>query len=329
MTPPLQVVFSLERRPGGEVGIRYNCPDPTQMPMPETSPLWPPPSNKPPERLIVFYHPKVEHSVRLAEALVEYMARRLGSAVIQASIEDPEARAHVAGQDMIVMLGGDGSMLYGGRLAAPHQVPVLGVNLGRLAFLPEVQPDEWQAALDRVLAGAYWIEERMMLHVEHRRSGQFLDAYEALNEAVVGRGALARPVRLKTLIDGGEITTYVADGLIIATPTGSTAYALAAGGPILPPELKNILLIAIAPHLSLDRAIVLAQGATVEVVVRTDHQAILSADGQVEVPLMDHDHVCVRMSDYVTRFVRVRPQNYFYTSLMARMLQNPAADKNK
>ena len=96
---------------------------------------------------------------------------------------------------------------------------------------------------------------------------------------MVGRGALARPVRLRTLIDGGELTTYVADGLIVSTPTGSTAYALAAGGPILPPELQNILLIAIAPHLSIDRAIVLPQGATVEVIVRTDHQAILSVDG--------------------------------------------------
>ena len=105
------------------------------------------------------------------------------------------------------------------------------------------------------------------------------DHYEALNEAVIGRGALARPVRLKTMIDGGELTTYVADGLIVATPTGSTAYALAVGGPILPPELRNILLIAIAPHLSIDRAIVLPQGATVEVMVRTDHEAILSTDG--------------------------------------------------
>ena len=295
----------------------------------ETSSRAAPGSRKPPERLIVFYHSKVENSATLAGALVAYLTRRLGGAVFQASIEDPEARARVGGQDMIVMLGGDGSMLHGGRLAAPHDVPVLGVNLGRLAFLPEVQPDEWQEALDRVLAGEYWIEERMMLHVEHRRHGQFLGAYEALNEAVVGRGALARPVRLKTMIDGGEITTYVADGLIIATPTGSTAYALAVGGPILPPELKNILLVAIAPHLSLDRAIVLAQGVTVEVVVRTDHQAILSADGQVEVPLLDLDHVCVRMSDHLARFVRIRPRNYFYTSLMARVQQNPAADKNK
>jgi NAD+ kinase len=134
-------------------------------------------------------------------------------------------------------------------------------------------------------------------------------------------------VQLKTLIDGNELTTYVADGLIIATPTGSTAYALAVGGPILPPELRNLLLIAIAPHLSLDRAIVLAQGATVEVIVRTDTEALLSTDGQTQVPLRDGDVIGVRMSDHVTRCVRVRPPNYFYAMLMARMTQNPAAEK--
>jgi NAD+ kinase len=220
-------------------------------------------------------------------------------------------------------------MLRGGRLTAPWQIPVLGVDLGRLGFLVEAQPEEWQAVLDRVLAGDYWIEERMMLHVEHRRARERLGEYEALNEAVVSRGALARPVRLRTMVDGAELTTYVADGLILATPTGSTAYALAAGGPILPPELKNILLIAIAPHLSIDRAIVLPQGAAVEVIVHTDHQAILSSDGQVEVPLLAGDRIGVRMSDHSARFVRLRPPGYFYASLMARMLPSPPVDRNR
>ncbi len=278
---------------------------------------------------MVFYHPSVESSKDLSGRMADYLIRRLGEVVTQASLQDPDARARVGEQDMIVVVGGDGSMLHGGRLAAPYGVPVLGVNAGRLGFLAEVQPNEWAPVLDRVLAGDYWIEERMMLHVEHRRDDHCLESFEALNEAVVSRGAPARPVRLKTMIDGGELTTYVADGLIIATPTGSTAYALAAGGPILPPELKNILLLAIAPHLSLDRAIVLAQGATVEVVVHTEHQAILTADGHVEVSLLDGDHVCVRMSEYLTRFVRVQPTTYFYKSLMARMAQNPSADKNK
>jgi NAD+ kinase len=282
-----------------------------------------------PQRLIVFYHPRVEGAEALAALIADDLASRLGRAMLRAPLQDPEARARVREQDMLIVVGGDGSMLRSGHLAAPYGVPVLGVDAGRLGFLAEIQPDEWRPALERVLAGGYWLEERMMLHVEHRRNGNCLAAFEALNEAVVSRGAPARPVRLKTMIDGGVLTTYVADGLIIATPTGSTAYALAVGGPILPPELKNILLLAIAPHLSLDRAIVLAQGATVEVIVHTEHQAVLTADGHVEMPLQDGDHVFVRMSEYLTRYVRVRPASYFYKNLMARMAQNPSADKNK
>jgi NAD+ kinase len=285
--------------------------------------------HKAPERLIILYNEKVDRSVALADAIQHWLAGQPGVTAGRALLEDARNGAALDGQDMIVLLGGDGSMLRAGTFAARHGTPILGVNLGRLGFLGEVEPDGWQPALERILAGSYWLEQRMMLHVEHRRGGQVLDAYEALNEAVIGRGALARPVRLKTLLDGDELTTYVADGLIVATPTGSTAYALAVGGPVLPPELTNILLIAIAPHLSIERAIVLPQGTTVDVIARTDHQAMLTADGQFEVPLDDGDQVRVRMSDYVTRFVRVRPRGYFYTSLTQRMLQNPSAEKSK
>ena len=173
---------------------------------------------------------------------------------------------------MVVALGGDGWMLHAGRITAEAGVPVLGVNLGRLGFLAEVQPAEWRSVFDRVCAGDYWIEQRMMLHTEVWRGDQHLQSFDVLNEVVVSRGAVVRAVRLETHIDGGWLTTYVADGLIIATPTGSTAYALAVGGPILPPDLKNILLIPVAPHLSMERAIVLARGSTVTIIVHTEHR---------------------------------------------------------
>lgn len=282
-----------------------------------------------PRRLLLLHHPKSEGAAAVGEAMAAFCAARPGLTVAQLPIDDPRVREWLTDQDLLVVLGGDGSMLRAGRLSAAPGVPVLGVNLGRLGFLAEVQPEEWPETLTRVLTGDYWIETRMLLQVEHWREGQRLQVHEALNEAVVGRGALAPPARLKTLIDGHALTTYVADGLIIATPTGSTAYALAAGGPILPPELKNILLIAIAPHLSMDRAIVLAQGATVEVMPYTDadHAAILNVDGQVREALLDGDTVRVSMSAHVARFVRVRPPSYFYASLMARMNNNPSANK--
>lgn len=286
---------------------------------------------KPPACLLILYHPKAEGALAFAQDMVRFCEARPGTAVRVYAIDGPEVREQVTGCDLLVVLGGDGSVLRAGRLAAPHQVPVLGVNLGRLGFLAEVQPGEWREVLDRVLTGDFWIEQRMLLRVEHWREGQLLSAHVGLNEAVVGRGALAPPARLTTLIDGYTLTTYVADGLIISTPTGSTAYALAAGGPILPPELKNILLIPIAPHLSMERAIVLSQGATVEVIPFTDadHDALLNVDGQVREALLDGDTVRVRMSESVAGLVRVRPPTYFYASLMARMTNNPSAHKPK
>lgn len=284
-----------------------------------------------PKRLLILYHPRAEGSLESARAMVAFCRQHPDITVEAAAIEEARTRELVPEADLLVVLGGDGTMLRAGRLSAPHGVPVLGVNLGRLGFLAEVQRGEWREVLERVLAGDYWIEERMMLRVEHWRAGKLLAAHDGLNEAVVGRGALAPPARLKAMIDGYELTTYVADGLIIATPTGSTAYALAAGGPILPPELKNILLVALAPHLSMDRAIVLAQGAMVEVIPYVDdrHVDILSVDGQVNEQLLDGDVVRVCMSQHVTRFVRVRPPSYFYASLMARMDHNPSAHKVK
>ncbi len=282
------------------------------------------------ERPLLLYPPRAEGAQATAQDIRAFCAER-GPAPRVLPVDTVEAREVVPDHDLLVVLGGDGSMLRAGRLAAPHGVPVLGINLGRLGFLAEVQPGEWAEVLPRVLAGDFWLEERMLLRVEHYRSGWLLSGHDALNEAVVGRGALAPPARLRTLIDGYEFTTYVADGLILATPTGSTAYALAAGGPILPPDLKNILLIAIAPHLSLDRAVVLAQGATVEVIPNTDaeHAALLSVDGQVRENLRDGDSVRVHMGASAARFARVRPPNYFYASLMARMNNNPSATKIK
>jgi len=208
-------------------------------------------------------------------------------------------------------------------------VPVLGVNLGRLGFLAEVQPVEWRSVFDRVYAGDYWIEQHLMLRTEVWRGDQHLQSFDVLNEVVVSRGAVVRAVRLETYIDGGWLTTYVADGLIIATPTGSTAYALAVGGPILPPDLKNILLIPVAPHLSMDRAIVLARGSTVTIIVHMEHEAVISGDGAIEHPLRDGDRIIIEASPHSARFVRTQDPSYFYRTLMKRMGRNPAADLTK
>lgn len=227
----------------------------------------------------------------------------------------------LVGTDLIIAIGGDGSMLRAARLASHRDVPVFGINAGHLGFLTEVGLDEWDRALRILLSGSYWIETRMMIHCEVWRGENPVFADDALNDVVIGRGALARSILIETYIDGGWTTTYNADGVIIATPTGSTAYALAVGGPILPPELKNILVIPVAPHLSLDRPLVLSEGAVVEAVISPELgvEPVLTIDGENITSLQPGDAVVVQNSRLISRFVRLRERNYFYRSLLDRM----------
>jgi len=148
---------------------------------------------------------------------------------------------------------------------------------------------------------------------------QVICEHDALNDVVFSRGDLARVVRISAHLDGGYLTTYTCDGLIVSTATGSTGYALAVGGPILPPELRNILLIPIAPHLSMDRAVVLAEGAEIRLRAYSDHRPILTVDGQVVVEIADEDEVIVVGSPCKARFVRVCERSYFYQVLMDKL----------
>jgi len=279
-----------------------------------------------PRRFAVAAHPKIDEAVSLSVEIADYLAGRGVTAsrgVLQEeSLVDELRRGSF---DLLIALGGDGTMLRAGHLCAASQVPILGINLGRFGFLTEVNPGQWQAVLERVLTGDYWIERRMMLRAEHQTAdGQEASVWQVLNECVVGRGEVVRPVQLMAEIDGRHLTTYVADAIIAATPTGSTAYALAAGGPILPPTLRNILLVPVAPHLSLDRAVVLDEGSAVRLTVHTDHQATLSVDGHAPRRMRDGESVLVRASEHSASFVRVQDPGYFYRNLTSRMNQNPS-----
>jgi NAD+ kinase len=271
------------------------------------------------KRIGLLYHPLIPHSHTVAAEILEYLEGRGIPVWVGSNWDEAAVAEQTATLDLFITLGGDGSMLRAARMGSRHGVPILGVNLGRLGFLAEVEPAQWSDSLERVLYGDYWVEERMMVEAEFWRDDYLLGCHEALNEVVVSRGALARIVRLPTYVDGGYLTTYVADGLIVSTATGSTAYALAAGGPIVPPELKNMLLIPLAPHLSLERAIVLSQGSVVRIWVRTDHVAILTVDGQYQVELADGDRVQVTASPRACRFIRLQDRAYFYRTLMRRL----------
>lgn len=221
--------------------------------------------------------------------------------------------------DLLITLGGDGSILRAIRQAAPAGVPVLGLNLGRVGFLTEAQPEAWEAALEHVLMGEGHVETRMMLRALLIRDNEVIAREDALNDAVISRGALARTVRLRTYIDGAPLTRYVADGLIVSTATGSTAYAYAVGGPIMPPWLDNILVAPAAAHLSLDRPLVLNAGAVVEVEVHTDLPGMLTVDGRLEGELHDGDRVRITRSPLRAHFLRLRTRHDFYSTLVARL----------
>lgn len=252
-----------------------------------------------------------------------------GVVASRGDLEDEKMRARVRGGefDLVVTLGGDGTVLRAGHLCAVEDVPLLAINMGRFGFLIEVEAERWREMLPRLFTGEFWYEERMLISVELWRGDKKLGAWEALNEVMVGRGRVVRPVHLSVLLDEHELTTYVADGLIISTATGSTAYALATGGPILPPDLRNLLLVPVAPHLSVDRAIVLAEGATIRLRLESGEEAVLSIDGREPQPLETGDLVSVRASEHSVRFLRFQDRGYFYQRLLSIMDNNPAAGK--
>jgi len=278
-----------------------------------------------PRHIVIAMHSSMPEAVTSAVAIADYLQGR-GLAAVHGTLDDAKLLRSIKNGDfdLFVAVGGDGTMLRSAHLCAPVGLPILGINLGRLGFLIQVGREEWQAAFDMLLQGEYWIENRMMIRAEHKRSNKSLGNWHALNEVVVSRGASVHPVHLSASVDGMLLTNYVADGLIAATPTGSTAYALAAGGPILPPELRNILLVPIAPHLSVDRAVVLSEGSSVSIDVRDGSDAVVSVDGQIPVGLEDNDQVAIRAGNYAARFVRFGDPGYFYRNLTGHMNQNPS-----
>ncbi len=275
--------------------------------------------------VLLLHHPKLSRSKTLATQWATEITGLGAKATIVSAWDDAEITRCVPHCDLAVTLGGDGTMLRAARLCAPARVPILGVKLGRVGFLSEIEVEQFDARA--LVDGAYWIEERTMLHAACTRNGAAVGAFEALNDVVVGRGALARVIRLATYIDGDYLTTFVADGAIVATATGSTAYVFAAGGPILAPEVKTLALVPIAPYLSQIRSLVLPEGSRVLFRLETDHRAILTIDGQTDVELQDGDQVTVEASPHLARFARLQPRTYFYRTLVKRLRERSSEEE--
>jgi NAD+ kinase len=278
------------------------------------------------ESIGILHHPLKPESTALANQIANFLrARGLQDIWLESAWEGEAVLDHLPNIDLLITLGGDGTLLRAARLGARHGVPMLGVKMGRLGFLAEIMPDNWQTPLLNMLEGNYWQEERLMVRARLERAEtpggpmQTVGEYDALNDVVLSRGGLARVVRISMKLDGSYLTTYTCDGLIVSTATGSTGYALAVDGPILPPDLRNILVLPVAAHLSMDRAIVLAEGTEIRLRAYSDHEAMLTVDGQFVIEVSAGDEVVVTGSPHLARFIRLRDRNYFYRALMEKL----------
>jgi NAD+ kinase len=277
------------------------------------------------EKVGVAYHPKSEAARRVAEELRARLAGRVREVWLASAWEDP-ARERVDGTQLLICCGGDGTVLRAARAVIPAPVALLGVKLGRVGFLTEIAPGELFERLDSVVEGAGRIETRAMIETEMERAGEparlpgdLRGHFHALNDVVVGRAAIGRTVQFSVRTDDTAVGHYRADGVIVATATGSTAYSLSVGGPILHPESREIIVTPVAPHLAPANSVVLPAGSLVDVEIAAGQSAILSIDGEPDMDLSGGDIVRVRTSEHTARFLRLGPPGEFYERVGRRL----------
>ncbi len=246
------------------------------------------------------------------QALQEWFAARGVKGVHMENEPEPHAQPLPPRLDFIVVMGGDGTLLSVARHYALLGVPILGVNVGGLGFLTEVSLDELFPSMEQILVGKFEVEERMMLTARLWRQGEVFWEELVLNDAVINKGALARIVELTTWIDGEYLTTYRADGLIVSTPTGSTAYTMSAGGPIAYPTLRHIILLPICPFTLSNRPIILPDTVSVAVTFEEKVQdAYLTIDGQVGQALQPEDRVEISVAPHNLKLILSPHRSYF------------------
>ena len=271
------------------------------------------------DRVGILYNPLSPPASKLAEETDQWLTSKgvpTWRGVSHDAREDP---APLTDCSLLVCLGGDGTVLRASRLALPSRTPLLPVALGHLSFMAEVTPEQLRPALRRILSNDYWVEERTLAFSQLHPAGGEPSEHTALNEILVARGDVARAVAVEVSVDRVPMTVYHADGVIVATATGSTAYALAAGGPILDPRSQALALVPVAPHLTNVPALVLHEDAEVTLQVRSRYPASFHVDGQFAIPLHMGDVVTVRRSDRLARFARVTAPQYFYQTLTQRL----------
>jgi NAD+ kinase len=276
----------------------------------------------------VISRPRRSNLAKVVPGLLHWFEARGIRAIYDAetatSLNDASAgltREQVAEQSqLLLVLGGDGTLLAAARVAAPLGIPILPINMGSLGFLTSFQLEELYPALEETLAGHLVSSERIMLAVEIHRGGQIIEHQSVVNEAVVHKGELARMIEMELMIDHGFVCRYRVDGLIVATPTGSTAYSLSAGGPIVHPSVECSIITPICPHTLSDRPVVVRDSSIVEVVVspRSD-SVILTLDGQTGIPMQPADRVVMKRA--AERLKLIQPPKKSYFEILHRKLK--------
>lgn len=258
-------------------------------------------------------------ALSLAGEIAHWLSERGVEVLVEKEVAEKTGRPDHAGRDempsradLLIVLGGDGTLLSIARLDKVESIPVLGINLGGLGFLTEISKEETFKVLEKIIGGDFETEKRLMLKATIYRGGETIVASNVLNDIVINKSALARIIDLETHIDGAYLTTFKSDGLILATPTGSTAYSLAAGGPIVYPSLNSIIVNPICPHTITNRPLVVPDTATVKVILKTSNQNVhITLDGQEGMPLQGGDVVETKKAPGYIQLIRSPYKTYF------------------
>ena len=269
------------------------------------------------EKVAILHHPQSEG----AHALADQIAREFRRAGVESALSDvwsADAGATVHAAALAVCVGGDGTVLQAAKLSMHDGTPIIGINMGRLGFLTDMSPAEFFAQFERVCEMDWRIEERVMVQATVTDDGE-VRTFHGLNDVVLSRRSPGRPIYVELSIDGAQLAVYRCDGIIVATPTGSTGYSLAAGGPILAPTEHHLVVTPVSAHLALSRSLVLPPETTVLLRVTTDHGAVVSVDGQQDLPVSSGATVDVSMSEHRVHFVRFRDPTSFYSELAGKL----------
>jgi len=272
------------------------------------------------EKIGIVYHPMIEPAGKLARELASFLAAKKVNVWTSSAWETAAVKKKLAGTDLLLTVGGDGTILRAAQAVLPGKVPITGINLGKLGFMTELGVEETRESLRQLLAGKGWRDERALLEVKIKFPAKKTAArFYALNDVVVARGAVIRVISVAAEMNGAPLTTYKGDGVIMSTATGSTGYALAAGGPILQPRAREMVLVPIMPHLAASYPLVLPADTIIRLQTQSVFPATISIDGHTNITAGSGTVLELKRSAKTICFLRIHPETYFYSSLESRL----------